>query len=56
MKRQTSSSSSKSTTKKTKIIFNRKSNVIMEDKHKNSEVKIISDKDEPFFKYEEKEK
>ena len=56
MKRQSSKSSSKSSSKKIKYTVNPNSNVIMTDKHKNSEVNIISDEKEPFFKYEFKDK
>ena len=52
MKRQSSKSSSKSSSKKVKYTFDTKSNVIMTDKHKHSKVDIISDEKEPFFKYE----
>lgn len=55
MKRQSSKSSSKTSSKKVKYTVNPNSNVIMTDKHKNSEVNIISDAKEPFFKYEFKE-
>lgn len=56
MKRTTRRSSSKSSSKKVKYKFDTKSNVIMTDKHKHSQVNIISDEKEPFFKYEFKEK
>ena len=56
MKRTTSKSSSKSSSKKVKYTFDTKSNVIMTDKHKHSKVNIISDEKEPFFKYEFQDK
>lgn len=52
MKRQSSKSSSKTSSKKVKYTFDTKSNVIMTDKHKHSKVDIISGEKEPFFKYE----
>ena len=52
MKRQKSSSSSKSSNKKVKYTFNTKSNTIMEDKSSpNVNVKFILDKKEPFYKH-----
>ena len=52
MKRTTSKSSSKSSSKKVKYTFNTKSNVIMEDKSSpNVNVKFIFDKDEPFYRH-----
>jgi hypothetical protein len=56
MKRTTNKSSSKSSSKKVKYTVNPNSNVIMTDKHQNSEVNIISDPKEPFFKFEFKNK
>lgn len=52
MRRTTSKKSSKISNKKVKYTVNTKSNVIMTDKHKNSQINIISDEKEPFFKYE----
>jgi hypothetical protein len=52
MKRATQKSSSKISNKKTKTIFNPKSNIIFEDNaSKNSKLKMIFDKNEPFYKH-----
>ena len=52
MKRSTSSKTVKSSNKKTKYKFDTKSNTIFEDNaSKNSNFKMIFDKNEPFYKH-----
>lgn len=52
MRRTTTKRSSKISNKKTKIIFNPKSNIIFEDNaSKNSNLKMIFDKNEYFYKH-----
>lgn len=52
MRRTTTKRSSKISNKKTKTIFDPKSNVIFEDNaSKNSNLKMIFDEKEPFYKH-----